>query len=180
MSAGQSIEPDATASSDASQTRADESRSWVVGLATAFGEDRVGWEVVAGLRGALTTNALVTVTSDPLAVVDAPLGCRLLVVIDACRGAGPPGSIHRFEWPDPRLVASGTASSHGIGLAAALHLAGTLGRLPPRVVVLAVEGDAGEPGQGLSAAVEAVLPEVVARVRAELASGSAEASRSSE
>lgn len=154
-------------------TETAEIRSWVVGLGTAFGDDRGGWDVVARLRNASPVGTRITATSDPLAVVDAPGGCRLLVVVDACRGAGPPGSVHRFVWPDPRLVAAGTASSHGVGLAAALQLAGALGRLPPRVVVLAVEGTAGEPGAGLSRTVEAALPDVVALVLAELATESA-------
>jgi hydrogenase maturation protease len=155
-------------------------RARVVGLGSPFGDDRAGWEVIARLRGALPVGTCAETTSDPLRVLDGPPGCELLVVIDACRGAGPVGSLHRFEWPDSRLSAGGGVSSHGVSLAAALELAGALGRLPARVVVLAVEGESGEPGAELSRTVELALPDVVARVLAELAGGSAEPSRSRE
>src|SRR5688572_25080383 len=155
-------------------------RTRLVGLGSPFGDDRAGWEVVARLSDAPLTGTRAETTSDPLRVLDGPAGCELLVVIDACRGAGTPGSFHRFEWPDARLTAAGGVSSHGVGLTAALELAGALGRLPARVVVLAIEGEAAEPGAELSPAVEAALPAVVARVLAEVAGGSVPASRSGE
>lgn len=146
----------------------------VVGLGTPFGDDRAGWDVVERLRERLPHGTSAEVTSDPLAVLECPSGCELLVVIDACRGADPrPGTLHRFEWPDARLMAEGGVSSHGVGLTAALELAAALGRLPPRVVVFAIEGDAGEvgaPGAGLTPAVESALPDAVARVLAEVES----------
>ena len=145
--------------------------AWVVGLGSPVGDDRAGWDAVERLRAALPPGARADTTSDPLVVLDAPPGCGILIVIDACRGAGPPGSVHRFEWPDPRLTADGAASSHGLGLAAALALADALGRLPLRVVVLAVEAEPGEPGAGLTPAVEAALPELTARALVELAVG---------
>lgn len=141
----------------------------VIGLGTPSGDDRVGWKVVAHLREAPPAGVRLDVTSDPLAVADVPTGCGLLVVIDAGRGAGPPGSVHRFEWPDPRLTAAASVSSHGVGLAAALELAATLGKLPPLVLVYAVEGASAAPGAGLSPAVAAAVPEAAARVRAEIA-----------
>ena len=138
----------------------------VVGLGTPFGDDRAGWEVVERLPPELAAE----VTSDPLAVLECPPGCELLVVIDACRGADPrPSTLHRFEWPDARLLTEGGVSSHGVGLTAALELATALGRLPRRVVVFAIEGEAEAHGAGLSPAVEAALPVAVARVLAEIA-----------
>jgi hydrogenase maturation protease len=141
---------------------------WIVGLGTNFGDDRVGWEVIARFRESRPADTEVLAVTDPLAVLDAPPGCGLLVVIDACRGAGAPGSIHRIEWPDQRLAANGETSSHGIGLTAALGLAAALGRLPSRVVVFAVEGVTTNVGGGMSRMVEAAIPEIVERVTAEL------------
>lgn len=142
----------------------------LVGLGSDHGDDRVGWEAVARIRDLLPSEVTVTITSDPLAVAEPQSGCRLLVVVDACRGAGEPGSAHRFEWPDPRLNAVGGVSSHGIGLAAALELAKALGALPPRVVVFAVEGEAGDPGAGPSASVAAAVAGIGAMVLAEITS----------
>lgn len=149
-----------------------ESRVWVVGLGTPFGDDQVGWEVVARLRDSLPERVRADGISNPLALAEVPLGCRLLIVIDAGRGAGPPGSLHRFTWPDARLTATRSVSSHGIGLTAALELVTALGRLPPRVVVFAIEGHSTDPGTGLSQVVETAIPEAVARVLAEIATES--------
>jgi hydrogenase maturation protease len=143
----------------------------IVGLGTPFGDDRAGWEVVTLLRNALPSGTRADITSDPFLVSDGLPGDELLIVIDACRGSGPPGSVHRFEWPDSRLTANGGISSHGVGLTAALELAGVLGRLPQHVIVFAIEGTSADPGTGLSQPVEAALPEVAARVLAEFACG---------
>jgi hydrogenase maturation protease len=153
-------------------------RSRVVGLGTPFGDDRAGWEVVERLRERLPPGTPTEVTSDPLAVLECVSDCELLIVIDACRGADPrPGTLHRFEWPDPRLTAESGVSSHGVGLTAALELAAALGRLPPRVVVFAIEGEAGQPGAGLSRAVELALPGAVAGVLAEVSANATEPPR---
>ncbi len=143
-------------------------RACVIGLGSAFGDDRAGWEVVAGLRERLPAGTQCDCAADPLAVLDAPAGCVLLVVIDTCQGAGPPGTLHRFEWPDARLVSVGSMSSHGVGLVEALDLAATLGRLPSKVVIHSVEGVDDESGPRLSSAVEAAIPEIISRVLAEI------------
>ncbi len=153
-------------------TRGVPCRVRIVGLGSPFGDDRGGWEVVDQLRGALPLGGRAETVSDPLAVLDCPLGCELLVVIDVCRGAGSAGSCHRFVWPDPRLIAGGGVSSHGIGLASALELAAALGQLPPRVIVFAIEGDSAEPGANLSQVIKTAVPEIVSRVLAEFADNS--------
>lgn len=141
----------------------------IVGLGSPFGDDRAGWEVVSRLRQVLPGGACADATSDPFVVAYEPAGEELLIVVDACYGAGSPGSVHRLEWPDSRLGIEGSVSSHGGQLASALELARVLGRLPRQVIVFAIEGESAGPAAGLSPAVEAAVPDVVARVLAELA-----------
>jgi hydrogenase maturation protease len=88
-----------------------------------------------------------------------------VVVVDACRGAGPPGSIHRFGPEDVERVATlQHASTHSLGVAAAIGLARALGTLPSRLVICAIEArDCGE-GEGLSPEVGRAVQEVVALV----------------
>lgn len=143
-------------------------RTWVVGLGSPHGDDRVGWAVAARLAGGVPAGTRVEAAADPLALADPPAGCELLVVVDASRGAGPPGSVHRIAWPDANVTTTRGVSSHGVGLAAALDLAAALGRLPRRVVVFAVEGESAEATAELSPTVEVVVPEVVARVIEEI------------
>lgn len=138
----------------------------VIGLGSDHGDDSVAWHIVSHLKGVKPR-----VTSDPLSFADVPPDCPLLIVVDACRGAGVPGSVHRFVWPDSRITGRKITSSHGWGLADGLQLAATLGRLPSRVVVLAIETTSHEPGTGLSPEVAAAIPDVVERIRIEIQDG---------
>ena len=88
-----------------------------------------------------------------------------VVIVDACRGAGPPGSIHRFSPDDVERVARlQHASTHSLGVAAAFGLARALGALPSRVVIYAIEARHSCDGAGLSPEVDRAVDEVVALV----------------
>ncbi len=90
-------------------------------------------------------------------------------LVDACVSGGAAGEIHRFDVtaaPLPSFTFG--LSSHGLGLAEAVELARALGRLPPRCIVYAIEGEGFEPGTRLSPAVEAAVIEVGRRILEEL------------
>jgi hydrogenase maturation protease len=92
-----------------------------------------------------------------------------VVLVDAmCTGAKP-GTLHRFEvgtQPLPALFSR--VSTHAFGVAEAIELARALRQLPSTLVVYGVEGAVFETGVGLSALVEAAVPQVIAQVRQEL------------
>lgn len=106
--------------------------------------------------------------AQPMDLLEHLADCRRMLILDACRSGAPPGSIVRLQWPDPRIPRTPFASSHALGLADALRLAECLGRLPPRVVILAVELHDVGPGFGASHAVRRAIPELVRCVREEL------------
>ncbi|MCS6866165.1 MAG: hydrogenase maturation protease [Gemmataceae bacterium] len=141
----------------------------IIGLGSPFGDDRVGWEVIAQLQSVLPAGCWSQATADPLQLLEIPSHYRRWIVVDASRGGGRPGQIQRFAWPDDRLIATRTASSHGFDLVAALAWAATLGRLPPQVIIFTIElAVAGaEPERALSEPVAAAIPVVVARIVAE-------------
>ncbi|HSQ58677.1 MAG TPA: hydrogenase maturation protease [Gemmata sp.] len=141
----------------------------IVGLGSDHGDDRAGWEAIRRLADGLPSWIQLAEAADPLAIVGEMPEADSLIVIDACRGAGLPGSIHRFEWPETSLPICGSLSTHGLGLAAALQIAEELGRLPSRVVVFAIEAVAEGSAAALSPAVEAAIPKLVARVLEEAA-----------
>ena len=88
-----------------------------------------------------------------------------VVLVDACRGAGPPGSVHRFGPDDVERVARlQHASTHSLGVAAAIGLARALGTLPSRLVIYAIEAGHAREGEGLSPEVDHGVHEVVALV----------------
>ena len=95
-------------------------------------------------------------------------GCGRLIVIDACHGSGPVGTISRFRWPDARIRRHHDRSTHEIGLCSALELAKQLGRLPPEVVVFGIEIGDDEPVGGVSGEVLRAVEELEAVIVAEI------------
>ena len=65
-----------------------------------------------------------------------------------------------------RHRSSDASSTHALGLAEAVELARSLGRLPQRVVVYGIEGESFAFGKGLSAAVAAAADRVTEEVLA--------------
>ena len=104
-------------------------------------------------------------TGDATALMSSWTGFDDVVLVDACRGAGPPGSVHRIG-PDEveRVARLQHASTHSLGVAAAIGLARALGTLPSHLVIYAIEGRHSTGGEGLSTEVDRAVDEVVALV----------------
>lgn len=104
---------------------------------------------------------------DPVALLDMWREADVAVVIDAVSSGAEPGTVHRFDATSAPLPARlrGSTSSHALGLAEAIELGRTLGRLPGRLLVYGIEGERFEAGTELTpavaAAVEAVALEAV-------------------
>jgi hydrogenase maturation protease len=109
--------------------------------------------------------AVIELDGEPARVVDAWTGARLALVVDAARSGDSPGTVRRIEVDgDGAVPSSRPASTHGYGLGDAVDLGRVLGQLPDRLVVYTVEGEDYSQGPGLSDAVAAAIPEVVARL----------------
>jgi hydrogenase maturation protease len=140
----------------------------VIGLGNPDrGDDGAGRVVAQRLRG--RNGCVLEVrecTGEAIALMEAWTGFDDVVLVDACHGAGAPGSIHRVaavELPrrglgEPRRY----ESTHGFGVAEAIGLARALGRLPSRLVIYAIEGDHFREGEGLSEHVDRAVQELVA------------------
>ena len=90
---------------------------------------------------------------------------RDFIIVDACvADQHPPGTILRWEWPEPGAEPARGSSTHGLGVVDALRLAGQLGHLTGRVILFGVVVSATSPAAPLSAAVAACLPELERRV----------------
>ncbi len=91
-------------------------------------------------------------------------GAEEVILVDACRGAGPPGSIHELDAAEIEGSGPGPlrhGSTHSFGVAAAIGLARALVCLPPRLVLYAIEGRRFGEGAGLSPEAERAVDEVV-------------------
>lgn len=146
----------------------------VIGVGNEYRrDDGFGPAVVAKLaerRGAdpvLASVELVTSDGEPTRLLDLWTGADLAVVVDAVRDGGDHGG-HRYELVLDEvagLAGERSAGSHGIGLGSTVELGRALGRLPRRLVVLAVgAGDFGF-GAGLTPEVAAAVEPVADRVR---------------
>ena len=136
------------------------------------GDDAAGPAVAQHLRSLLPPGVeVVTHSGEATALIVQMEGATLAFVVDACASGAPPGTIHRFDVSAAPLpdVALGL-STHGFGLATAIELARTLGQLPRRCIVYAIEGASFETGAPLSPPVTAGVAEAARRLRAEIAS----------
>lgn len=114
-----------------------------------------GADVVVGTRDVATLAAALS-------------GARSAVLVDAVAG-GEPGAIVRYEAGGEPLPAGWRdASTHGLGVAAAIELARALGELPERVVVYGICGRRFGVGDQPSPTIELAAKRVAAAIRREL------------
>jgi hydrogenase maturation protease len=137
-------------------------RPVIVGVGNAArGDDAAGLLVARRLGG-------IELEGDASALLELFDGVLDAIVIDTMRSGSPPGTTHRFDASEAPLPASvrSSSSTHAIGIAEAIELARTLGRLPARVVVYGIEGARFEAGAVMSDSVVAAIDEVVAALSA--------------
>jgi len=123
-------------------------------------------------RTGLPDATIHAVDRDGAVLLDLWEGRDLAIVIAAVRtpgGAIPAGTLHRWDGralPPPESAVF--PSSHDIGLREAVALGAVQGRLPRRLVILAIEARAFDPAAAPSAEVESALGRIHAPVRREI------------
>ncbi len=135
------------------------------------GDDAAGRFVARRLYERASESLFVRECSgEATALMDAWTGFDEVVLVDACRGAGAPGSVHRLEADQLERLASFQRhrheSTHSFGVSAAIGLARALGSLPPRLVVYAIEAADFRDAGGLSPEVRPAVEETVALLAA--------------
>lgn len=126
------------------------------------GDDAVGLIAAQLIKARRPADVrVITHSGESAGLLDRLRYAESVYLIDACRAGMPPGAIKRFD-----IAASGIPhcacgySTHGMGLAEAFELARTLGRLPSRCVLYAIEGRTYDLGDPLSADVAAAAERV--------------------
>jgi hydrogenase maturation protease len=151
----------------------------VIGVGAEFRcDDGAGLAVIDRLRGRLPADAeLLCTDGEPTRLMEAWSGVAVAIVVDAVSGGdSPPGTLHRVvvaDDADHGHAVPAPASSHGLGLSAAVELSRVLSRLPPVLILHGVQGAEFGYGQALSPAVAAVIDDLAAAVRADVLSLSA-------
>jgi hydrogenase maturation protease len=145
-------------------------RLLVIGVGNELrGDDAAGIAVARRLRERTDLDVR-ELQGEPTGLLDAWHGRDAVVLVDTMRSGARPGAIRRIDASQTRLPAGlgGSTSTHAVGLADTVELARTIGRLPRRVVVYAIEGRGFEAGAPMSDAVRSGIDELAARVLSEV------------
>ena len=143
----------------------------IIGIGNLFrGDDAVGLLAARRLRERLDSSVeVLEAEGDGLALLDLMEGADQVMLIDAVKSGGHPGTTVRLDLSKEsrwgRLV---PCSTHAIGIAEAIDLARTLGRLPKRVMLYGIEIDSLESGAALSEPVRGGLDSIVEQVLKEI------------
>lgn len=140
----------------------------VIGIGSPHGDDQAAWRLIERLRNREGLNASTVSLSDPSCLLDFLDHCDRLIIVDACAGGGSPGTITRLEWPDARIEARHSHSTHGMGVVFTLQLAEKLGRLPPEVVLFGIELSQCQRVGSLSDIVERAMSELEEKILLEI------------
>jgi hydrogenase maturation protease len=138
-------------------------RVTVIGVGNEFRrDDAVGLAVVASLRRReLDGVECAESDGEPVGLIELWQDADTAVVVDGVRTAQPrPGRVHRLSADHPSAAPAGASSSHGVDLGEAVALARTLGLMPRRLLLYAIEiADTGF-GVGLSPQVASAAHDV--------------------
>lgn len=103
---------------------------------------------------------------DIFGLVDA----QKVIIVDAARAGGAPGTIYRFELGDLKLNCEQPLSLHEVSLIDGLRTLNFLNRRPESLVVIGIEPSTVDFGVELSPQVERKLPEVMRLIISEIGS----------
>jgi len=146
----------------------------VIGIGNSDrGDDAAGRTVARRLRDMSSNDiAIFEHDGEATSLLASFEGTTTAFLIDASQSAAPAGTVARFD-ASARPLPHGAfgLSTHGMGLREAVELARTLGRLPSRCVVYAIEAGSFEFGEPLTPPVAAAVDEVCDRLRQEIDGG---------
>ncbi len=106
--------------------------------------------------------------TDGFRLMNVVTGAARLIVVDAVKGGGPPGSIYRFDIKDaPTYPDEYKTSVHQIGILEVVHLSELIGEAP-ETTIIGVEPKSLDMGMELSPEVKAKLPRIIELVLEEI------------
>ena len=142
----------------------------IIGVGSDYrSDDQVGLVVARALRiqesGALRGVIVLEQSGEGTSLMAAWQDAGAVILIDAMVSGAAPGSISRLDAREQSIpVGALRCSTHAFGVAEAIELARALNRLPPQVIVYAIEGESFDPGVELSPNVRQAAHVVVDRV----------------
>jgi hydrogenase maturation protease len=147
------------------------SSTLLIGVGNEFrGDDGVGILAARSIREKnLPGIVMVECDGEAAALLDVWAGMKTVVIIDAVSSGAPPGTIHRI---DARRQSVSQEifpfSTHALGVAHAVELARSLGKLPVNIIIYGIEGGQFTAGPSLSPEVQEAMDEVLQIVTGEI------------
>jgi len=87
--------------------------------------------------------------------------CDKLIIVDAVKGRGKPGTIYRFHPHDVNMKSEGMASAHELGLGQSFEMMRLMGNEPKEIVIIGIEPKEIDWGTELSPEIKAKMPEII-------------------
>jgi hydrogenase maturation protease len=130
------------------------------------GDDAAGLVVAEQLRKlGYTALTIRTCTSDAAQLMDMWQQSSRIIMVDAVCSGTPLGTVQNIEVNDgPLPEAYCHASTHSLGLAEAVEMARTMNLLPPRMVIIGIEGVSFELGAPMNEATTKGCKEAVRQI----------------
>jgi hydrogenase maturation protease len=94
-----------------------------------------------------------------------------LIIVDALKGGGAPGSIYKLEIRDENISEESPVSLHGLGVLDSLLMMKKLNMRRPEVILIGVEPADTSHGLNLSPQLEAIVPDIINAVNLEIGAG---------
>ena len=140
----------------------------LIGIGNEYrSDDSIGLHVIRALKEQeLPDTVLIESSGDGAELIEMFSLARMAILIDAVSSGGKPGAIYRFDARRQTIPAQlSFQSTHVFGVAEAIELARVLDRLPPSLIIYAIEGENFSIGVGLSSKASEAVQKVVERVR---------------
>lgn len=122
----------------------------IFAIGSPHGDDRASWEAAARLSRLPGLAGAVVCLDSPIALALQLEGLELAIILDACRSGAAAGAVRQVSVSELDVGPSPQRSTHGVSVGDALITAAALHGSLPEIVVLALEIQTTEPGEGLS------------------------------
>lgn len=139
----------------------------IIGIGSAIGDDRIGWDAIDALRGVPlpADTELHRVAAPAAELLPLLAGARRVILVDAVANGDAPGRVVRC---DPRALVrhDGDISGHGLSVDTVLDLAAALGDLPAALTLIGVSVDpaGARPNGRMTPSVRRALPALIVAV----------------
>lgn len=145
----------------------------IIGIGNAFrSDDAVGMLVVQQLREFDSADfTVIEQSGEGTALLNAWSGYSQVILIDAVSSGSAPGTVHRIDLREEADLSRyrRAFSSHDFGVPGAVEMARALGKLPPKLLLLGIEGSCFSVGIDISPEVLRAVPVVTTMALREIA-----------